>query len=193
MSFLSDLLGGAYKEGMTEEEISKALEVVKQNDDAELNKYKNALSKANSEAADYKKKLREKQGEDEAKRAEEQEKIDQILQENADLKRSMSIAEKKTKLVAMGYDEKMAGETAIAMIDGDIDKVLENQGKYLETQKKTIETELLKGTPRPKAGGDGKVPVDYDKLIEESEANGNYTASAYYSRLKVSESENNGG
>ena len=64
MSYLSDLLGSAYKEGMTEEEISTALQTVKSTSDAEVNRLKAALSKANGEAADYKKQLRNKQTDD---------------------------------------------------------------------------------------------------------------------------------
>ena len=56
MSYLSDQLGEAYKEGMTEDEISAALEAKYQSRDAEMNRLKNALTKANSEAAEYKKK-----------------------------------------------------------------------------------------------------------------------------------------
>ena len=52
MSYLSDLLGSAYKEGMTEDEISTALQTVGQGNEAEINRLKAALSKANSEAAD---------------------------------------------------------------------------------------------------------------------------------------------
>ena len=68
MSYLSDLLGEAYKEGMTEEEISTALQTAGagQSNTAELDKLKAQLSKANSEAADYKKQLRGKQTADEA-------------------------------------------------------------------------------------------------------------------------------
>lgn len=42
MSYLSDLLGDSYKEGMTEEEISTALQAAGagQNNDAEINRLK---------------------------------------------------------------------------------------------------------------------------------------------------------
>ncbi|MBQ2615226.1 MAG: hypothetical protein IJF90_00015, partial [Synergistaceae bacterium] len=66
MSYLSNLLGTAYKEGMTEDELSAALEglnLTAGGDDAEVLRLKAALSKANSEAADYKKQLRSKQTE----------------------------------------------------------------------------------------------------------------------------------
>lgn len=88
MSYLSDLLGDAYKEGMTEEEISTALQSAgagAKDNEAEVNRLKAQLSKANSEAADYKKQLRGKQSEDEAAAAEQKATMDKLTQENADL------------------------------------------------------------------------------------------------------------
>ena len=72
MSFLQDLLGDAYKEGMTEEEVSKALEAKKvgvvPNDYEKLKsdyqKSKESISKANSEAAKYKKQEEEDERKD---------------------------------------------------------------------------------------------------------------------------------
>ena len=186
MSFLSDLLGSAYKEGMTEEEISKALEGIELGNEAELNRLKTALSKSNSEAADYKKKLREKQTDDEAKAAADKEAFDKMVEENNSLKRSIAIAEKKAKLIGMGYEEKMADETAVAMIDGDMDKVLSNQSVYLETQRKAIEANHMRKTPRPASGAE-EGGTDYDKLIETAKANGSLAEVAYYTRLKAQE------
>ena len=82
MSYLSDLLGDSYKEGMTEEEISTALQAAGagQNNDAEINRLKAQLSKANSEAADYKKQLRGKQTADEAAAAEQKATMDKLTQ-----------------------------------------------------------------------------------------------------------------
>lgn len=186
MSYLSDLLGEAYKEGMSEDDISKAIEGVVTGKDSEIEKLRKSVSKANTEAAEFKNKLRDKLSDDEKKKTEEAEKLDKIIKENEELKRSISISEKKSKLIGMGYDEKMADETATAMIDGNLDKVLENQSKYLETQKKVIETDLLKKTPRPNGGngGDGDNGLDYGKMINEALDRGDMTAAAYYTRLK---------
>ena len=55
MSYLSELLGNAYKEGMTEEEISNALQSMGagvKDSDIEVTRLKAQLSKANSEAAE---------------------------------------------------------------------------------------------------------------------------------------------
>lgn len=190
MSYLSDLLGKAYKEGMTEDEISAALETVGQGNEAEVNRLKAALSKANSEAADYKKQLRTKQTDDEAAAAAQKEEHDRLVQENADLKRSMALSERKAKLLAMGYDESLADETAAAMVDGDMDKVMANQSKYLEVQKKNIQADAMRKTPRPSAGDDGNGSVDYAKKIAEAQASGDYTAAAYYTRLQAQDAAN---
>ena len=191
MSYLSDLLGKAYKEGMTEDEISAALETVGQGNEAEVNRLKAALSKANSEAADYKKQLRTKQTDDEAAAASQKEEHDRLVQENADLKRSMALSERKAKLLAMGYDESLADETATAMVDGDMDKVMANQSKYLEVQKKNIQADAMRKTPRPAAGDDGNGgSMDYAKKIAEAQASGDYTAAAYYTRLQAQEAAN---
>lgn len=191
MSYLSDLLGKAYKEGMTEDEISAALETVGQGNEAEVNRLKAALSKANSEAADYKKQLRTKQTDDEAAAAAQKEEHDRLVQENADLKRSMALSERKAKLLAIGYDENLADETAAAMVDGDMDKVMANQNKYLEVQKKNIQADAMRKTPRPAAGDDGNGgSMDYAKKIAEAQASGDYTAAAYYTRLQAQEAAN---
>lgn len=190
MSYLSDLLGKAYKEGMTEDEISAALETVGQGNEAEVTRLKTALSKANSEAADYKKQLRGKQSEDEANAAAQKEEHDRLAQENADLKRSIALSERKAKLLAMGYDESLATETATAMVDGDMDKVMANQSKYLEVQKKAIQADHMRKTPRPAAGSENTGGTDYAKKIAEAQASGNMTAAAYYTRLKSQEEAN---
>ena len=186
MSYLSDLLGDAYKEGMTEEEISTALQSAgagAKDNEAEVNRLKAQLSKANSEAADYKKQLRGKQTADEAAAAEQKATMDKLTQENTDLKRSIALADKKTKLVAMGYDEKLADSTAIAMVDGDMDTVMKNQATFNESREKAIRAEQMKKTPRPAAGSENTGGMDYQKKIEEAQASGDLTAVAYYTRL----------
>ena len=187
MSYLSDLLGSAYKEGMTEDEISTALQTVGQGNEAEINRLKAALSKANSEAADYKKQLRTKQTDDEAAEAERKANMEKLTQENADLKRSIALSEKKAKLLGMGYDEQLADSTATAMVDGDMDTVMANQSKYLEAQKKDILADKMKKTPRPAGGSENTGGTDYQKKIAEAQASGDYTAAAYYTRLMAQE------
>lgn len=192
MSYLAELLGAAYKEGMTEEEISTALEGMKLpvGGDAEVTRLKAALSKANSEAADYKKQLRSKQTEAEATAAQQKEDYEKAMKENAELKRSILLSERKAKLMAMGYDLELADKTAVAMVDGDMDTVLASQQAYIETQKQSMKADQMRGTARPAAGAETG-GMDYRKMIAEAQADGNYSAAAYYTRLQAQESQTN--
>lgn len=195
MSYLSDLLGEAYKEGMTADEISEALETKKVgNNESEITRLKNALNKANSEAAEYKKQIRQNQSEEDRKAAEQKEEYEKIMKENADLKRSMNISAQKAKLIGLGYEEKLAEETATAMIDGDVEKIVSNQGIFLEAVKKNQTVTQMKNTPRPAAGGsdgDNGGAMNYDDLISKAQAEGNWANAAYYQRLKaMNEAEN---
>lgn len=182
MSYLSDLLGDGYREGMTEDEISSALEGIGNANNAEITKLKTALSKANSEAANFKKELRARQSDEEAQASSTKEMMDNLTKENAELKRSIALSEKTTKLLAMGYDEKLAIDTATAMVDGDMDKVMANQTKYLDAKTKDIRANHMKNTPRP-ASGASEGGTDYEKLISNARAEGNLSAVAYYTRL----------
>jgi len=186
MSYLSDLLGTAYKEGMTEDEISTALQAAGTGNDAELNRLKAALSKANSEAADYKKQLRGRQTEDEVAAAERKATMDKLTQENSELRRSISLSEKKAKLLGIGYDDKLATDTATAMVDGDMEKVIANQEKYLKAKEQEILKKKMQTTPRPTPGSDG-TDVDYAKKIASAQAAGNYAEAAYYTRMAAAQ------
>lgn len=184
MSYLSELLGTSYKEGMTEEDISNALEKLNKNSTSEADKLKIQLSKANSEAAEYKKQLRAKQTDDEAAAAETKAAIEKLMAENAELKKSMDIATKTAKLTAQGFSEELAKATATAMLDGDFDTVLTNQAKYLEEQRQAIKKDLMNGTPKPAVGSSSDVSIDLNKKIEEAKQAHDYGMQAYYMRLQ---------
>jgi len=149
---LSELLKNAFKEGMTVEEVEKALESLTAADIAadEIKKHKDSFDKAASEVADLKKQLKGKMTEDEQAKTE----LEDLKTQIADMKRSSDIASKKADLISLGYEEKLADESAVAMVDGDGSKVLQNQRSFLEKKTKDIEADLLKKTPKPpQAGG----------------------------------------
>lgn len=166
---IKDLLGDAYKEGMTVEEITAALEKVSLPDDssAEMEKLKSALSKSNSAAADYKKQLRAKQTEDEAAKQKEQEEREELQSKYEQLLHKTSVSENKAKLMAVGYDEKLANETAEAMAKGDLEKVFANQKTHLEAFEKKVRAEALKDTPPP-VGGEGDKTMTLEKFRKMS-------------------------
>ena len=151
---IKDLLKDSYKEGMTVEEINAALANIELpiDNSAEIDRLKNALSKSNSEAADYKKQLREKMSADEIKAKEDAEKQAKLQSDYDALVRKVALSENKAKLLGLGYEDKLATETAEAMIDGNLDKVFANQKKHLESVEKRIREDVLHNTPKPEGG-----------------------------------------
>lgn len=168
---------------MTPEQKLAALEAYEYEDHAdELERTKNALSKANSEAAESKRKLREKLTVDEQAAQQEAEEKEKLKKDNAALMEELSVTKNTAQLVALGYEAKLAAETAKAMFDGDTAKVFANQKKHQEAMAHQIEAELLKKTPMPPAGAGGS-GLDYQKKLEEARSSNDFAAVAYYTRL----------
>ena len=162
---IKDLLKDAYKEGMTVEDIENALKDIDLPTDnsAEIDRLKNALSKSNSEAADYKKQLREKMSADEIKAKEDSDKMTELQSKYDALLKESEITKNKARLLSLGYEDKLATETAEAIVNGETDKVFANQKKHLESVEKKIREEVLTSTPRP-TGGNGSETMTLEKF-----------------------------
>ena len=172
---------------MSAEDKLKALEEFEYEDNtAEVERLRGAVSKANSEAASWKKKHNELLTEDERKKQEDADALANMKKELDELRKDKTISEFKAKLIAQGYDEALASDTAQAMADGDTAKVFANQGKFLEDYAKKVKADAMKKTPKPPAG-DGSSDIDYSKKIEEAQQSGDMAAVAYYTRLKAQE------
>lgn len=165
---IKDLLKDAYKEGMTLEEIESALEGIEMPTDnsVEIERLKTALSNSNSEAANYKKQLKEKMSADEIKAKEDAERQEKLQKDYDALVKKVAISENKAKLLSLGYDDALATETAEAMANGELDKVFANQKKHLEAVEKKIRSDILKDTPKPNGGNGNKTITkeDFDKM-----------------------------
>ena len=146
-----DLLKDAYKEGMTLEEIESALADVELPADMsdEVKRLKDALSKSNSENAEWKKKHRDALSEEERKSQEVAEELKQLREQNEKLVRESNMSKHKAKFLGLGYDEALASDAAAAMVDGDTEKLFSYQQKHQEALDKKIRADALKGTPKP--------------------------------------------
>lgn len=144
---------------MSAEDKLKALEGMELEDNsAEIERLKNAVSKANSEASSWKKKHNELLSEEERSKQEREEATAAMVAELEALKHEKAVAKYTAEFAKMGYDAKLAEETAEAYAKGDSVKVFANQQKFLESYRKTIISEELKKTPRPQGGfGGGEV------------------------------------
>lgn len=139
-----------YQEMTTEQKL-EALESfefeVKQNDPGEIKRLKDAVSRANSEAADYKKQLRAKQTAEEAQAAQAAEEREAIMKELEGLKKDKAISSFQAKFMSLGYDAESAHEAAKAMEAGDYDTVFSAQAKFIEETKKNAVIDSLKTQP----------------------------------------------
>ena len=109
---------------MTLEEKIAALEAYEYEDySSELERYKNAVSKANSEAAMWKKKYNAFLSEEERRKNEAEEEMNKIREELEILRKEKLESEHRAKLIALGYDENLATETAKALVNGETEKL----------------------------------------------------------------------
>lgn len=150
---------------MSAEEKLKALEDYEYDDGAsEIERYKNATSKANSEAAEWKKKHNALLSEEEKAKQENADYIAKLEKQNAELLEERDVAKHKTELLAMGYSEELATETANALFKGDIAKVLKNQATFVAEQKKAVIAESVKNTPIPPISNSNETVMTKEKL-----------------------------
>ena len=113
----------------------------------EIDNLKKRLSVVNSDAAEMKRKLREKMSEDERKEAERAEKEAAREAELAELRREKTVNGYKARLMEVGYD----AETAKTMAEGlpsDLgDDFFAAQKAFLDNKAKEIEANLIKNQP----------------------------------------------
>lgn len=188
MADLKELLGDAYKEDMTFEDIDAALAERELVDKSQYDGFvpKTLLEKANSEAADYKKKWKAAASEQEQKQIEDAEKQAQIEEELKTLRRSSKVSEYEKQHLALKYDEKDAKEIAEALYDGDMDTVFRLQKKHEEALQKAIKADLLKDMPTPPAGN--QTTIDYSKQIAEAQESGDMALMASLIRQQAAAS-----
>lgn len=138
-------------ESMSAEEKIAALEAY-ESDDSEIERYKNAASKANSEAAAYKKQLNEQK----AGAQSSESKIAELENKLAEMEKQNKISALTAKYLNLGYDNVLASQTAEAYVNGNDDVVFANAVKANEAKEQKMREEILRGTPRPAAGASTK-------------------------------------
>lgn len=143
---------------MTAEEKLAALESYEYAaDNADAERLKAAVSRANSEAAELKRQLKAKQTEEERKEAERLEAEAAVKAELETLRMENAVAKNKTEFLSLGYDDALATDTATALAKGDMAKVFANQKTHLENVRKAARATALAGEPKPPAGGGGGI------------------------------------
>lgn len=128
---------------------------------------KDVADKYASEAAGYKKQLRERMTEEEASKAKAAEDMAAIMAEVEALRTEKAIGEYTTQFMGIGYDEALAKSTAQALQKGDMSTMFKNHAKFVVDREKALKVELLKSTPTPPAG-DGTKGMTRDEFSKMS-------------------------
>ena len=123
-----------------------------QEESAEVLKLKAALSKANSEAAEFKRQLRERQTEEERKESERAEAAKKLQDELAEYRKRERIASYKSKLMEAGVTPEIASTMANALPDGVGDEFFAMTKQYVEKQKQDVMAEALNAQPKLSVG-----------------------------------------
>jgi hypothetical protein len=134
--------------------------------DPELEKLKAALSRANSEAAEYKRALREKQTEKERADAERAEADKALRDELETLRKEKRVSDYTGKCLALNMDADLAGKTANALADGNMDSVFECLKAFVEATVTRLNNEALNRQPGLSAGVPPTTNTTVDKDYE---------------------------
>lgn len=152
---IKELLGDKYREDMTVAEVAESLAEIDMVERSAFDGYvpKDTANKLSSEAAEAKRKLRERMTEEEARAAKEAEERTALEVEVGKLRRTATVAEFSKRFVTLGFDEEAANGAAEAFADGNHESVFAAFGKRLSTMEKTLRAELLKTMTVPPAAG----------------------------------------
>ena len=152
-------------DGMTAEQKLEALMAFDIPDPNEVDKSKwvdkKLFDSKTSELAEANRKLKGKMTEEEQAAAARAEKeaadkaaMDELRQKLDEAVGQLAISKYKSSYLALGYDEKMAQETAEALHAGKMDVVFENGKKHKDAIEQKVKAELMKSDMKP-GGGSG--------------------------------------
>ena len=144
-------------EEMSAEDKLKALEGFEFDDPKpattdEAEKLRAALTKANGEAAEWKRQYREKLSEQERAEAERAEREKAVEEELRGLRRDKSVSGFVAQCLSLGYSKELAQRAAEAMADNNAAEILACQQEFLEAKKKEYEATALNKQPKLTSG-----------------------------------------
>lgn len=144
-------LGVEYVEGMTQEDVIKAVNAKRDADqkalkdkDDEIAKQKTLISTRNSEIADLKKKEQEKLSDEEKRQLEH----DNLVKELEDLKAKDAVNQKVEAYMAIGYPKDLARKVAEAEVKGEDTTELHKQ--FITAHDEEVKKQAMAGNPAPK-------------------------------------------
>ena len=134
------------------EELQAQLAALQNELDSVKQKSSQAITKANSESSEWKKRYRETLDEATRKEQERTEREETIARELAEYKAKDRISTYTTKLVEAGYDLDTAKAMAADLPEGVADSFFSSQKDFLEKHTQTVKSQMLNSQPGPSVG-----------------------------------------
>ncbi len=158
----------------------------------EMERYKNANSKANSEAAEWKKKHNALLSDEEQKRIEQEEKFSAMEMQLQKLQIEKHQASLSSQYLAMGFDEASATEMSAALASGNVEQFVLAQQNSMNKYKSEIEKQYVNNVGKPASGNIAPPDANYAEMAQKAMASGNMSESAYYTRLAAEAAQQKG-
>ena len=130
----------------------------------EITRLKNALTKSNSEAADYRKKWQSTLSEQERLEAERQQRDAERDARIAELEKEKTVGDYTAKCLAMGYSAELAKSSAIAWAEGNNEQVFADMNTFIAEKTKQLQAEALNNQPQLTNGSPVVTPTPEDDL-----------------------------
>lgn len=157
-------------DGMTADEKLAALEAYEYSDGSEeLDRYKTATTKANSEAAEYKRQLKDAKAQLEQASAkategqtEAERKLAEVEKQLAEMRHEKVVSDYTARFASSGFDGDLSASAAKALADGDADAFFESLSSFIEAHDKALKAESAQHSIKPKTGNlnpDSKVTM----------------------------------
>jgi hypothetical protein len=157
---------------MSAEDKLKALEEYEfeapKDNSEEVKNLKESLSKANSQAAEWKRQFREKQTEQERAEAERAEREKETAEKLASYERKFKVSDLFGQYTLLGYSKDLAQKAAEATADGNTAVVMECQQEFLAEKQKELEAAALNKQPTITSGSPPTAKqADHDAINRE--------------------------
>lgn len=130
----------------------------------EITRLKNALSKSNSEAADYRKKWQSTLSEQERLEAERQQRETDMQTQLDTLLKEREIGEFEKDCLAHGYSPELAKSSAVAWAEGNKKQVFDDMNTFISEKMKQLQAEALNAQPQLTQGSPVVNPSPEDDL-----------------------------
>ena len=165
-------------DGMTPEQKVEALLGFEYDDGAERlkaleennAKLKNAVDKASSEAASYKKQYNAKLTDEERAKQESEAALKAMQERLAEYEKRDKISTATAAFLKAGFDEKAAGLAAEAFTGGDIDALASAVKSFKASVETATKSSLMAGNPKPEGSTEPKVRTKADIMAIEDYA-----------------------